>query len=194
MVSNDAKLTFEQDLIIRGELVCADGALSFSVKAHMILSGKLGCNRDENLPEGDLGLGIVVQANSFESSDDAVIYSNSHIQILSNDVKVASTQAELDQIYEEAGTYRGEKWHMGPFTPTEQIPAGTPGLPEASAGSHISWNMDHVTSLPTGQAGSNFSIPFINKAQAADPPITRIGGTWVVGTGGPPPLSRASRR
>lgn len=181
VVKNGATLTVNGDFLVQGLLTCEAGPLNLVVNGEFKVERTVECSRPETLPEGDVGNGIVVVAQSFEIAPEAVVASNGHVQLAHNESDIAYTQAEIDKLFEEAATYRKDEQHFGPFTPLEQIPPGTTGLPvslapipvlkHSAAWSGLAWLM------PAAQAQE----PATDIEGNVVPNTNRIGGTWVVG-------------
>ena len=180
IVKNGATVTINGDLLVQGLLTCEGGPLNLVVSGQFKVERAVECARPETLPQGDVGNGIVVVAQSFDVGADAVVVSNGHVQFVTDASKVATTQEEIEKIYEEAATYRTTEQHLGPLTPLEQIPPGTPGRPVSTA-----------IKLAPVVVNQPWWSPLWHVAQAQEPatdiegnlvPNTnRIRGTWVVG-------------
>src|SRR3989338_38603 len=182
VAANGATLTVNGDLIVQGSLECDGGPLDLRVGGKFFVEQEIKCNRPENLPSGDVGNSIIVVAKSFDITKEAVIISNGHVQMVTDESKLALTSEALLKLYDEAGKYRGEKWHIGPFTPLEEIPLETKGRPVSAAYPLRQTSASQIESGP---------VLFISTANAQEPAVDnegnpvpgaiKIGGTWVVG-------------
>lgn len=182
VVASGATLTVNGDVSVQGLLECDGGPLNLRVKGKFSVEKEIKCNRPDTLPEGDVGDGIVVVAQLFDIAKEAVIVSNGHVQMVTDASNLALTPEALTKLYDEAGKYRGEKWHIGPLTPLEEVPMGAKGRPVSLAPAFPK-TMESRVKL--------WQMPFINAVYAQEPAVdnqgkpvpgaVKIGGTWIVG-------------
>ena len=196
VVQNGATLTVEGDLLVQGSLVCEGGPLKIVVGGTLIVERHIQCDRPEQLAAGDLGTGIILIAKSFDIGKDAVIISNGHVQVVTDASKIADTQEKIDTLYQEAATYRSEKFHIGPMVPIEQIPKNVPGRPVStvtpvppvasrSVVAAAERNVVSRTLVPLAQAQGE--VPATDTAGNPVDDTVKVGGTWIVGKPDTPP-------
>lgn len=190
VLKNGASLNVDGSLAIEGKLACANGPLNINVTGKLLVSGEIDCDRDDEIAEDDVGNGIVmVVGKAIEFTDNALVVSNGHIQIVDDKTLLATSSEQIDAIYDDAAYDGGDGLRIGPFIPIESVamkdvlsPTGTEKTSRTSQRS----------------AFAEFLIP---TAHASDPPVeparddmdfpvedtVKIGGTWVMGRGGNPP-------
>ncbi len=191
VVKGGATITVAGDMAVAGTLTCEGGALNLRVQGAFSVTGNLECNRGDLKP-GEADNGISVVATSFNVAKSAVVVSNGNVQLVTDAAKLATTPQAVENFYTSVENVRTGKFRLGPLTPLEQIPAGTPGKPVSVAAPV------HLVVAPKA-AGSNLWDLVVAPAQAQAPatdangnPVpntTRLGGTWYVGNPGqnPPP-------
>ena len=171
VVANGATLIVNGDVLVQGSLECDGGPLDIRIAGKFSVEKEIKCSRPETLPSGDVGNGIIVVAKSFDISKDAVVVSNGHVQMVTDANKLALTSDALSKLYDEAGKYRNEKWHVGPLTPLEEIPLNAKGRPVSAV---PSWLASFV--------GIAFAQePAVDNQGNPVPGAIKIGGTWIVG-------------
>lgn len=134
VLQNGAKLEVGGNLTVAGEIMCDNGSINIFVKGDTVIEDRLTCERSEDLPSGDTGEGIsIVSAGAFTASENAVITTNGHLQIVESSDLLATALKQINSIYEEIARDSGEGNRMGPFIKkaTSQIaPVKTIGASE----------------------------------------------------------------
>ena len=116
LIKNGAVLSINGDLTVDGKLECDNGPLSVIVAGNLTVNGELRCERDEEIADDDIGIGIaLVVSGNVEFSQDSVVATNGHFQLVDDEAKLATTEEEIDAIYEDAGADSGEGLRLGPF-------------------------------------------------------------------------------
>ncbi|MBI4092691.1 MAG: hypothetical protein HY420_02080 [Candidatus Kerfeldbacteria bacterium] len=182
VVQNGATLTVNGDLLVQGSLVCDGGPLNLRVKGAVTVERHVQCDRPAALSSGDVGNGIMVVAKTFNITKDAAVVSNGHVQMVTDATKLATTQEKIDALYDEAGKYRGEKYHFGPLTPREEIPESAKGLPTsfvAPASSTQDNELGFLGRLFVSSANAQEPAADIEGNPVAN--TNKVGGTWIVG-------------
>lgn len=187
LVKNGVTLTAQGDLAVAGTLTCEGGPLNLRVKGELSVTGQLLCNRGE-LAAGEVASGMAIVAKSFNIAKSAVVVSNGNVQLVTDAAKLATTPKAIEDLYQSVENVRTGKYRLGPLTPLEQIPAGTPGRPVSAAALPASvavrGNLWDALVAPAYAQG-----PAVDANGNPVPNTTRIGGTWYVGNPGqnPPP-------
>lgn len=190
VLKNGAVLTVDGNLTMDGKITCRNGELRLVVNGQLQLNGELNCERGA-INDNDLGQGILIVAkNGFESTDQAVISSNGHVQVVSSVDELATTQEEIDAIYKDAGTDDGEGPRLGPFIKVPilhgSIIEPKPYTPTPEKASKISKFIESIT--PKAQAEDG---PGRGKDGFLVPDTWKIGGKWIMGQPhrAPPPVT-----
>ncbi|MBU1164695.1 hypothetical protein KKA15_03985 [Patescibacteria group bacterium] len=183
LIKNGSKLIVEGNLSINGKLECKDGELSIISKGKLQVNGELRCERDEELSEDDVGNGISIVAKSaVEFTESSVIATNGHMQLVDDESKIAESQADIDEQFEDAAVDEGEGFRIGPFIPIELASALPPYNPVENK----------VAIVNNRNKLSEILIPTV-KAAVVDQfgreveDTVKIGGTWVMGIPGQAP-------
>ncbi|KKU48917.1 hypothetical protein A2936_03900 [Candidatus Uhrbacteria bacterium RIFCSPLOWO2_01_FULL_47_25] len=199
VIKNGAAVTVDGDFLVQGSLVCENGPLNLIVKGTFSAEDLVECNRPKELASGDNGSGIAIVAESFNVSEDAIIISNSHVQMVTDASYLAKTSEDFEKLYEAIEKDRTGKFRLGPLTPLEEIPENTPGRPisklplttvaSSSRQSAESQNslLGNISNLILPIARAQAPAPATDISGAPVPNTTKIGGTWVVGNPAQPP-------
>src|SRR3989338_674987 len=176
VVKNGAIVTIEGNANVRGTLSCENGPLQIVANGKLFVDGKLECDRASELPQDDIGNGIVITAKGdVEFGASATIVTNGHVQIVDDQGKLATTADAIQKIYDDSGTDSGEGMRLGPFIPIELAQNG------------VSLNTGK-TKLPSILLFANRFIYAANAQEPAKdiegnvvPNTVKVGGTWIVG-------------
>ena len=193
VVKNGAAITIDGNLSVTGSLVCENGPLNLIVKGTFRAENLVECNRPEELASNDSGSGISIVAESFDISKDAIIVSNSHVQMVTDASHLAKTPEDFEKLYEAIEKDRTGNFRLGPLTPLEEIPKNIPGrpisaLPLATVARATEQSADNqarllssISNLIVGTAHAQAPVPATDISGAPVPNTVRIGGTWVIG-------------
>jgi len=167
VVRNSSTLTVEGNLVAQGELSCENGSLNVVVKGDLTVNGKVVCNRSEDIADSDVGSGIsFVVLGSINFSENALVVTNGHLQIVDDPANLARTQDEIDAIYNEVIEDTGTTPRIGPFI------EGGEGISINVPTSDTFWSSPSASER-TRNFFSNILIP---QALAQDVPTGREGG------------------
>lgn len=126
-VADGATLTIDGDLTVNGALECDGGALSVVVTGETVINDRLACERGENLDDDDLGLGIsLVAQGGLTFGENSEIESDGHVQFVDDADNLATTQAELDALYDAVDTVPPNGTSIGPFLDNNDAPVVEP--------------------------------------------------------------------
>lgn len=169
VLKNGAKLTVNGNYTVEGKLKCEDGSLNLHVNGDFTLNNRMECELNEGV-DGVAGIALVV-SGGIEFSEDAEVVSNGHVQIVDDAEHLATTQEEIDEIFDETGENSGDGPRFGPFHSNEDVVYDV--SPVASFGADELVVMGNVFVQPA-------------HAQAVGPPII-IRGKMIIGRGQRPP-------
>ena len=174
-IENGATLTVDGNYSVNGTLDCANGALNVTVNGDLLVDGTLRCVRSEEIEESDLGEGLRIVVNGeIEFTENSVVSTNGHVQLVTDANELADNIDELDNIYENVETIIGVEdiFVVGPFI---DIP-----LAEGQG-----------AMLKPSEPQNPIAKTLVNTAYAQDPATdvdgnivkdtVRIGGKWVIG-------------
>lgn len=117
-----SSVIIEGNLLLAGGFLCEDGEIKIIVKGDAFIDGTLECDRTLEIPETDPGNGItVIVEGNVTLGENALVTSNSAIQIVDREESLAISRAELDQLYEDAASESGEGQRVGPFIDNEGV-------------------------------------------------------------------------
>ncbi len=191
VVKNGSTVTIEGKLTVSGTLTCEGGALNIVAKSGAVINGTLECNRAEDASSADGASGIsIVAENGIVFGKDALIVSNSHVQVVDDAEKLATTQDGLNKIFSEAGENTGSGPRIGPLAPAEGsapssfIPKQKPLSEQRASGFIASVATGIVTNAFAQAAGA----PCVDQAGNPVPNCVQVSGRWVMGDGEAPPV------
>lgn len=179
VVDNDAVLTVQGNLTVDGTLRCNGKPLNVAVQGSVTINGTVSCERPASLASGELGDAISVLATKgLTVGAKAQVIANGHVQFVSQLESFATSTDEVEKVFAEAAQPTG-KPRIGPFTPLEQVPEGTPGRPQAVL---PAWLKPFVATAKAQEPATDIRGEEV-------PDTVRIGGRWYVGEPGmaPPP-------
>ena len=177
---NNAKLTVKGDLSLKkdSKLTCDGGPLVITVLGNAEINGTLSCILAEDTPSETSGI-ILIVGKGVTFGSDAVISSNSHIQVVRDFDLALDTQAEIDAAYEDAGKNTGAGPRIGPF-----VEANATVDVSGSASVSTTPKKDSIVRTLIAQT-AYAQTPRDKDGNALDNIV--ISGNWYVGDGGNPP-------
>ena len=169
VLENGAKLQVSGNLDIQGELRCSGGPLRIYVQGKASLSGRLACDRGEELPAADSGEGITFVAGNFDFADTAEIETNANVQITDTLDKLMLSREDYNEAFEHVARDSGGEPRLGPFVfPGSDEPVPESGRLDGTGGkSGFSGLTDRVI-RPARAAG--MEIPLGGKMTVNTPP------------------------
>lgn len=206
VVRNGSTLTFEDDLLVQGSLLCEGGPLQLVVRGTFRATGHVQCD----LAQDTTGAGnaILIIASKVDVAESAVVIANGSVQVVSAQERLATTEEEIERVYNDAGEWTRDKEHIGPFVPFDEIPSTVPRLRQSlkeqssspAATANIRTDSSPSRFVRTAQAQNGNGDSNGNGPDTPEPaediegePVentVRVRGTWYVGAnppGAPPP-------
>lgn len=121
VLEDGQKLIVNGDLFVQGEISCSNGPLNIVVNGNASLENKLSCERVEDLPDDDAGLGIsLVVKGDLEMSPSSVLETNGSIQFVENSELLAMSLEEVEKQFAEIESDTGDGNRIGPFIKKEE--------------------------------------------------------------------------
>lgn len=198
LLKNGAILTVNGNLTLDGSLECENGPLNLVVNGKLTVSGTLNCDRGESIPNGGMGNGIgLVVTDEIEFTDDSVLVTNGHVQLVDDASNLATTKEKIDELFDDAADDSGaetEGYRMGPLIPLESLDDITflPNVLETSE-KQILLPQDVELSF-LGKVQNSLipethalEVPATDSTGTPVPDAVRIGGRWFVGNPGVAP-------
>jgi hypothetical protein len=183
-----ATITVKGNATIDGELKCDNGPLSLVVEGDLRVNGQLKCERDNDLPDDDIGNGMLLVARGeVEFSENAVVQTNGHLQLVDSNDKLALDQAAIDSMYNSIAEDTGGGLRIGPMIPIPLAPgqsAMRSGMPDNQIvypGVYNDQNnlltrfQNILAKSAQAEAARDIDGDEVDNA-------IKIGGLWVVGT------------
>jgi len=185
VLKNGAKLSVKGNFSVDGEVRCENGPLSLDVAGAVHIAKRLVCERADGADDAAFGIAMVAQSGiAFDS--DAVVVSNSSVQIVDDASKLISTAAELDSLFDDIGKDTGDGLRIGPLTASDT--SALPGRALAVAPSFL-WNGTPSNPVAFVNSVSAKTEPgsCVDAGGNVVPDCVRISGNWVMGHGQAPP-------
>ena len=177
VLKNNAVLSVTGDFNADGEIVCDSGLLKIVATGAVNINKKISCDANDDALGTVTGITIIA-GGDVTFGENALVSSNTHLQIVSKEEYLKKTQAEFDALYDETGKDTGTGPRIGPFV-------------EGNATMQVKASAKAQSVLPQ----SNKNISFVKTAFAQAPTDEKgnvvqnvvISGTWNIGDGGVPP-------
>lgn len=124
ILKNGAKLIVGGNLDVSGRLICENGDINVSVDGDVNIQNDIMCERD-NIADDQEEMGIsIIAKGSLTTGNEAEIVTTGNVQIVEKAEDLATTQEQIDEIFEDIGQDTGDGNRLGPFIDEELISQG----------------------------------------------------------------------